>query len=157
MTDGPIPGEIVRAKGILDGAATLADAASKARQFAFRLEVLAGQGWQLREPVADDYGLVWKPGVVPPGAMAAEVAAMPLRDLMPRTKTGTQAWHSLSRERIRTVGDVLVYTAAELLVVPNFGPRSLRIVVQVLAEYGLALLPPGTPPEGRARPVEEAV
>jgi hypothetical protein len=53
--------EIVRAKWTIDGAATLVEAAQKAREFADFLQGLHDEGYVLREPVADDYGFYYKP------------------------------------------------------------------------------------------------
>jgi hypothetical protein len=52
---------MIRAKWILDGAVTLAEAAQKARDFADHLQGLHDQGYILRDPVADDYGWICKP------------------------------------------------------------------------------------------------
>jgi hypothetical protein len=52
---------IVRAKWTIDGAATLAEAAQKAREFAGELQRLHDEGNVLREPIADDYGMYYKP------------------------------------------------------------------------------------------------
>lgn len=52
--------EIVRAKWSIDGAATLAEAAQKAREFADHLEHLAAEGYVLTQPVEDDYGFIRK-------------------------------------------------------------------------------------------------
>jgi len=53
--------EVIRAKGILDGATTLAEAAGKAREFAAELQRLHDAGYVLSEPVEDDYGFIEKP------------------------------------------------------------------------------------------------
>lgn len=133
--------DIIRGKGILDGAATLAEAAGQALQFVFRLRALDDAGWQLREPVTDDYGLIWKPPVLRPGASPAELAAVQIRDLMPDTMAGSKAWRALAREGVRSVADVLPFTAAELRRdIPRFGPVSLRLLREALAEHGLALI-----------------
>lgn len=67
-TDGPVAGKdegewvaIVRAKGIMDDAKTLAEAAGKVREFADYLQSLHDEGNVLQEPVADDYGYYYKP------------------------------------------------------------------------------------------------
>ncbi len=52
---------IVRGKWALDGAATLTEAAQKARDLADHLQGLHEQGYVLREPVADDYGAYYRP------------------------------------------------------------------------------------------------
>jgi hypothetical protein len=57
---------ILRAKWLLDGAATLADAARLLRVEADRLEALAAEGWTLEAPVADDYGFLRRPSVPSP-------------------------------------------------------------------------------------------
>jgi hypothetical protein len=54
--------ETVRAKWILDGAETLAEAADRAREFADWLQGLHTEGYVLDGPVADDYGHYYKPG-----------------------------------------------------------------------------------------------
>lgn len=52
--------EIIRAKWAMDGAATLQEAAQKLRdQSAYLLE-LSEQGWELTQPVEDDYGFIEK-------------------------------------------------------------------------------------------------
>jgi hypothetical protein len=48
--------EIIRAKWIIDGAATLEDAARLAEEFAGYLRGLSADGWRLRAAVDDDYG-----------------------------------------------------------------------------------------------------
>jgi hypothetical protein len=54
---------IIRAKWTIDGAVTLEEAAAKSEEFAASLRQLAAEGWELRRPVADDYGfLAQKPG-----------------------------------------------------------------------------------------------
>ena len=53
--------ESIRAKWTIDGAATLAEAAGKARAFADRLQRLHDEGYLLRGPVEDDYGFIYKP------------------------------------------------------------------------------------------------
>lgn len=55
------PFEIVRAKWIIDGATTLAEAAQKARAFADHLQGLHDQGYVLDSPIADDHGFYSKP------------------------------------------------------------------------------------------------
>ncbi|HUY44239.1 MAG TPA: hypothetical protein VMV92_00720 [Streptosporangiaceae bacterium] len=58
----PETGEIViRAKWTIDGAATLAEAAQKAREFAEYLLDLESQGYALSGPVGDDYGFCVRP------------------------------------------------------------------------------------------------
>lgn len=61
MNDVTPGGEIIRAKGILDGASTLAEAAQKARSFADELQQMHDQGYVLDESVEDDYGFISKP------------------------------------------------------------------------------------------------
>jgi hypothetical protein len=51
----------VRAKGAINGAATLAEAAVMARSFAMYLQGLHDQGYVLRDPVADDWGFCYRP------------------------------------------------------------------------------------------------
>ena len=52
------PVETIRAKWTMDGATTLAEAAVKLRQYADYLERLSGDGWELTQPVDDDYGWI---------------------------------------------------------------------------------------------------
>ena len=60
--DGDEPeDEIVRAKGVMDDATTLAEAAQKVRAFADELQRLHDEGYVLDGPVADDYGFYSKP------------------------------------------------------------------------------------------------
>jgi hypothetical protein len=53
--------DIQRAKGIMDGATTLAEAAAYARAFADDLQALHEQGYVLRQPVEDDYAFYYMP------------------------------------------------------------------------------------------------
>ena len=53
--------EIIRAKWIMDGATNLPQAAQLVREFADHLDILAAQGYQLREEINDDYGFIYKP------------------------------------------------------------------------------------------------
>jgi hypothetical protein len=55
------PGETIRAKWVLDGAATLGEAAQRAREAADRLQALHDAGWTLAEPVDSDYGFLVDP------------------------------------------------------------------------------------------------
>ena len=50
----------VRAKWSMDGASTLTEAAQKLRSLAEGLLQMEREGWQLTEPVADDYGFIRK-------------------------------------------------------------------------------------------------
>jgi hypothetical protein len=54
--------EIIRAKWVMDGAATLPEAAEKLRARAAELDELHKQGWRLGSPVEDDYGYLIQPG-----------------------------------------------------------------------------------------------
>jgi hypothetical protein len=53
--------EIIRAKWIMDDAATLPEAAAKVRAFADELDRMHAEGWRLEQPVQDDYGFVVRP------------------------------------------------------------------------------------------------
>jgi hypothetical protein len=55
-----MPTDTIRAKWTMDGAATLSEAARMLRDFADHLEELEREGWQLIEPVSDDYGDIEK-------------------------------------------------------------------------------------------------
>lgn len=57
MSDEP---EIIRAKWVMDGARTLQEAAQKVRDFSGYLLELSEQGWELIQPVDDDYGFIEK-------------------------------------------------------------------------------------------------
>ena len=52
--------EIIRAKWVMDGAKTLQEAAEMLRYESGRLLELAEQGWELIQPVEDDYGFIEK-------------------------------------------------------------------------------------------------
>jgi hypothetical protein len=52
--------EIIRAKWQMDGATTLSEAAEKLRAFADELIQMEKDGWQLTQPVEDDYGIIYK-------------------------------------------------------------------------------------------------
>jgi hypothetical protein len=58
--DFPADGEIIRAKWLMDGAATLEDAAARAEEFAAYLRTLAAAGYGLYSPIEDDYGFLRK-------------------------------------------------------------------------------------------------
>lgn len=49
---------ILRAKWTIDGAETLSEAAAMLRTEALSLEAMEKAGWQLQEPVEDDYGFL---------------------------------------------------------------------------------------------------
>ena len=58
--------EPLRAKWVMDGAATLAEAAAKLRAEADRIEQLGKDGWTLQGPIDDDWGFL-----VPPAGRAS--------------------------------------------------------------------------------------
>jgi hypothetical protein len=55
-----MPTDILRAKWTMDGAETLSEAAKMLRDFADYVEELEREGWQLTEPISDDYGHIEK-------------------------------------------------------------------------------------------------
>lgn len=57
---------VVRAKWTMDGATTLAEAAARFRGRADELEKLASAGFELEQPVSDDYAFVTRPGETSP-------------------------------------------------------------------------------------------
>lgn len=60
-TDTDTDTDIIRAKWMMDDAGTLSQAAEKLRDMAGWLEELERAGWQLVEPVRDDYGFIKHP------------------------------------------------------------------------------------------------
>lgn len=50
--------QVIRAKGILDGARTLQDAQEMVAAFGVYLNDLIEDGWELTHPIEDDYGYV---------------------------------------------------------------------------------------------------
>ena len=52
---------VVRAKWLIDGSVTLADAADRLQGAAGRLRAMHEQGWTFTQPVEDDYGFLRKP------------------------------------------------------------------------------------------------
>lgn len=54
-------GQFFRAKWMLDGSTTLAEAAQKAREFADWLQGLHDQGYVLEDEITDDYATYYKP------------------------------------------------------------------------------------------------
>ena len=50
--------QTIRAKCLMDGAETLTEAAAKRRVTAEHLEQMERDGWQLSQPIEDDYGYV---------------------------------------------------------------------------------------------------
>ena len=53
---------IIRAKWIMDGATSLAEAAAKVRAFAAELDQMVTDGWELVDEVTDDHGHCRKAG-----------------------------------------------------------------------------------------------
>lgn len=53
---------VMRAKWTMDGATTLAEAARRFRERAEELEQLARAGFELEQPVCDDYAFIVRPG-----------------------------------------------------------------------------------------------
>jgi hypothetical protein len=62
-----------------------------------------------------------------------------LGPLLAQKIVGVRVGHILRNERIDTLQQLLSYTKNELLALPNFGPGSLKVLVQTLAESGLEL------------------
>jgi hypothetical protein len=80
--DEPGPEYIIRAKWLMDGAATLMEAAELLEGFAARLRRLSDLGWTLSEPIRDDYGFLidsdgnrWNPDDDPDRLHAALTSA----------------------------------------------------------------------------------
>ena len=59
--------------------------------------------------------------------------------LIEELELGVRSYNCLKREGIRTVGDLLAQTEAELLNVPNLGQKSIDEVQEKLSERGLNL------------------
>jgi hypothetical protein len=55
-TDIPLPG-VISPRGLLDGAATLAEASQRAQEFAGWLRALADAGYELEGPITEDCGV----------------------------------------------------------------------------------------------------
>jgi len=53
--------DTIRAKWLMDGARTLGQAAKQLREYADQLERLERDGWQLTQPIDDDYGFIQRP------------------------------------------------------------------------------------------------
>lgn len=51
---------IIRAKWTMDGAHTIDEAVERIRRFIARLESLRDEGWELRKPVDDDWGFLYR-------------------------------------------------------------------------------------------------
>ena len=65
---------------------------------------------------------------------------MSVYDLIPsRSGLHTRVANALSRNHIKTIGDLTGYTEADLLDIRDFGPGCVAIVKAALAEHGLAL------------------
>jgi hypothetical protein len=60
-TDASVPG-VISPRGLLDGAATLAEASQRAREFAGWLRALADAGYELEGPFLEDCGVYAIPG-----------------------------------------------------------------------------------------------
>jgi hypothetical protein len=52
--------QIIRAKWVMDGAGSLSEAAKLLREFADSLERMESEGWQLDDPIEDDYGYLYR-------------------------------------------------------------------------------------------------
>jgi len=63
---------VMRAKWTMDGSRTLADAAGKFRERADELEQLARAGFELEQPVNDDYAFIVRPGEESPMRLVEE-------------------------------------------------------------------------------------
>lgn len=57
---------VVRAKWTIDGAATLAEAVVKAKEFVAYLEALEREGYRLTQVIDDDYGFLLPPDAAAP-------------------------------------------------------------------------------------------
>jgi len=55
------PGQVLRAKGLMDGAKTPGEAAALLREEADRIEALGAAGWTFVGPVHDDLGQLVDP------------------------------------------------------------------------------------------------
>lgn len=55
--------EIIRAKGLMDDAATLSEAADLLDAYARKLRALEDDGWELESPIEGDYGYIRLPVV----------------------------------------------------------------------------------------------
>ena len=62
--DDPDCSHLIRAKWVMDGAKTLTEAAEQLRGFAEHLETAAAAGWELNDPVEDDYGFLSVPAKI---------------------------------------------------------------------------------------------
>jgi hypothetical protein len=62
----------LRAKWTMDGASTLTEAASRFRERATELDELAAAGFELDQPVQDDYAIVIRPGEESPMRLVEE-------------------------------------------------------------------------------------
>jgi len=65
--DVPIPG-IISPSGLLDGAATLAEASERLREYAGWLRALADAGYELEDPILNDCGVYGVHGPAVPGS-----------------------------------------------------------------------------------------
>ena len=50
----------IRAKCTIDDAKTIDEAVEKLNEFIAYLKTLKEEGWELREPISDDYGFLYK-------------------------------------------------------------------------------------------------
>ena len=67
---------------------------------------------------------------------------------LPDTFLHTRILHCVSNENMETLGDIVKWTEAEWLRVPNFGFKSLKELKKILAGFGLELA---------GKPVKETV
>lgn len=63
---------VLRAKWTMDGAITLAEAAARFRERAEELDELARAGFELEQPVSDDYAFIVRPGEESPMRLVEE-------------------------------------------------------------------------------------
>lgn len=59
--DQPAVGDPIRAKWLMDGSTTLAEAAERLERQAALLRSLHAEGWTLTAPIEDDYGFLRDP------------------------------------------------------------------------------------------------
>lgn len=63
---------VLRAKWTMDGATTLAEAAARFRERADEMDDLARAGFELEQPVNDDYAFIGRPGEESPMRLVEE-------------------------------------------------------------------------------------
>ena len=92
---------------------------------------------------------------------STETGARPLNENLDKSveelELSVRSYNCLKNANIKTIGDLVQKTEAEMLKTKNFGRKSLKEIKEILAEMGLSLgmklenWPPKAPPQGQLK------